>query len=132
MEKTFYKEVKKLELRPAVYNGKELDRVPVHIKGCLIRVWIDEAKVIKMKPGDTVRATAKVIDNENDKVVFFDLYLSGAVLDSFIEKYGDENINATVYMKLKFFYFTKESLVEPDEDCEYMGYEVLEIYPEEE
>ena len=133
MGKSFYEAFKLMKLRPAVYEGTEIDHVPVVFwDSSMYKVEAEEAEALGLKIGDAVELVGKIISDEDpDKYVYIDLYLSEEVLTQFIETYGYEKLNGVVVMKLKLLH----EVVEPDliieKTEELTGYKVLEIYVNE-
>ena len=132
MEKNFYDQFKLMELRPAIYKDKQIDRVPVvFYENSMYRVETEEVEALGMKIGDTVELGGKIIsDEEPDASIYIDLYLSEAVLTEFIENYGYKKLKGKVVMKLQLMHEVVESDLIMERTIELTGYKVLAIYPD--
>lgn len=114
-------------LRPAVFNGEELE-LSVELKNAtLYNVDAEIAKAINTRVGDTVSVFAYA-NFEEDNSKFFTLYLTEDVLTKFINNYGIRNINVTVPMRLKHVYSVIEKSEYSDEKYEeVVGFQLLDI-----
>ncbi len=103
--KISYNEYKLMLLRPAVYNGEEIEIDVQFNNDSLYHTDFSVAEAIDMKPGDTVHIRGRILfDHEDTLYEFITIYNSEAVLAEFIEKYGFNKITATIGMKVKFIY----------------------------
>jgi ribose transport system ATP-binding protein len=60
MEKNFYETIELMEIRPAKFNGSEIDCVPVIFnKNSMFKVEVEDADYLDMVPGDTVEIHGK-------------------------------------------------------------------------
>lgn len=132
MEKSFYEAFKLMELRPAVYKGREIDLVPVvFYENNMYKVETEEVEALGMKIGDTVELGGKILsDDEPNESIYIDLYLSEDVLTDFIEKYGYKKLKGKVVMKLQLLHEIVESDLIMERTIELTGYKVLAIYPD--
>ena len=132
MEKNFYEAFKLMELRPAVYKGREIDLVPVvFCENNMYKVDVEEIESLGMEIGDTVKLGGKIIsDEEPYEIIYIDLYLSEDILTEFIEKYGYKKIKGKVIMKLQLLHEVVESNLIMETTRELAGYKVLALYPD--
>lgn len=130
MEKSFYEAFKLMELRPAVYKGREIDLVPVvFYENNMYKVETEEVEALGMKIGDTVELGGKILsDDEPNESIYIDLYLSEDVLTDFIEKYGYKKLKGKVVMKLQLLHEVVESDLIMERTTELTGYKVLALY----
>lgn len=103
--KTPYKTFKLMLLRPAVYNGEEIEIDVQFNNDSLYHTDFSVAEAIDMKPGDTVNIRGKIrFYDEDTSYEFITVYMSESILTEFIDKYGFNKITATVGMNVKFIY----------------------------
>lgn len=103
--KTSYQTFKLMLLRPAVYNGEEIEIDVRFDNDFLHHTDISEAEVIDMKPGDTVSIRGKIcFDDEDSSCEYITIYMSEDILTEFIDNFGFGKITAAIRMRVKFIY----------------------------
>ena len=118
-------------LRPAIFNGEELELEVEFEKASMYSVNINNVKALRMPVGDTVCIGACVHFAESDTKThgkFFTIYMSGDELTKFINKFGTRDICGKVKMRVKHVYVVLEK--ENYTDTEYeeiIGFELLSL-----
>lgn len=133
MEKNFYETIELMEIRPAKFNGSEIDYVPVIFnKNSMFKVEVEDADYLDMVPGDTVEIHGKVISDEAENdFAYITLYMDGEVLSKFISKLGFLRVSGMLRMKLKLVHVVIKPDLIIETKREITGYKVLEIYDDE-
>ena len=133
MEKNFYETIELMEIRPAKFNGSEIDYVPVTFnKNSMFKVEVEDADLLDMVPGDTVEIHGKVISDEAENdFAYITLYMDGEVLSKFISKLGFLRVSGMLRMKLKLVHVVIKPDLIIETKREITGYKVLEIYDDE-
>jgi hypothetical protein len=109
-------------LRPAIFNGEELELDVEFEKASLYHVNINTVRALKMIDGDTACINGRVNFNEgegNDSKCIT-IYMSGEELSDFINRFGTRRIKGTIKMMVKHLY----AVLEKDN---YMGTECEEL-----
>lgn len=125
-----YETFKLMLLRPAVYNGEEIEIDVQFNNDSLYRTDFAIADAIDMKNGDTASIHGKVcFDNEDSSYEYVKIYMSESVLTKFIEKYGFSKISADVSVKAKFIYavYNSEEFYDEEKKEEIIACKLLEI-----
>lgn len=114
-------------LRPALFNGEELELTVEFKNATMYNVDAGTAKAIRTRVGDTVSVFGHInFEGDNSKLVT--LYLTGDVLTEFINAYGIRNITGTVPMKLKHVYAAISNYEYAEEKYEeVVGFQVIDI-----
>ncbi len=108
--KITYKEFRKMSLRPAFYNGTQFEIDVIFDGTDLHREGITPTKALHMIVGDTVRVRGMVkADGKDNDYDYISIYICGEELEDFINRYGVDDINATVTLKLESVYATYDS-----------------------
>lgn len=118
-------------LRPAIFNGEELELDVEFEKASMYSVNINKVRALKMPVGDTICIGACIHFIESDTKThdkFITIYMSGDELTKFINKYGARDISDKIKMRVKHVYEVLEK--ENYSDTEYeeiIGFELLSL-----
>ena len=120
-------------LRPAIFNGEELELEVKFEDASLYHVNIDKAKVLEMPVGDTgcIRGFVCFAEKENKSLnhhKYLVMYMDGEELTSFINKFEIRNINETVKVRVKHIYavLEKENYTGTEYE-EIIGFKLLKL-----
>lgn len=119
-----------IELRPAVYSETEYEFVISFTDQSLKKVGLERANALETQAGNTAYLYGTVLFEEDDKDNSFSrevyLFLTGDVLDDFIEQYGYKKINGDFTVRGEFVYKTYSASVFYNEDNEEIGGFILQ------
>lgn len=128
------KDFKIMLLRPAVFNGREIELNIQFNNASLYRTEYIIAQTLDMTPGDTASIGGRVCYDDEDELSFdyIKIYISENTLGEFIEKYGTSGINTLIRMRLEFIY----ELYSENEPCydekkdELIACKLLQLLPD--
>ena len=130
MKKTFV-QLKTMLLRPAYYNGEQFEADIIFNGADLDGETPTIMKALDMPFGDTAKIRGK-LKRETESRKFGDyinIYISGDMLEDFIKRFGVEDVEATLTLKLELVYavFQDNDCLSDPYDSEVIGFKLLGI-----
>ena len=123
-----YKTFRLISLRPAVYSGRTFFFSLEFDNSKLFRVDMNRCIALGLKSGDTVYLKAKAFFGL-DKFEYIDVYMSGRVLDKFIDSLGTDEISGVIFADLEAVYKVYSSSGDPYcNDSELVAFKLVEFY----
>lgn len=116
-EKEFYK----MDIAPAKHTGEVFTAYFISEGAHLHRLPVEEALCHEFVPGDSAELRCKIEFDDTEKTQYVTLYLTGDVLQEFIEKYGVRNVECEFTAVVELFYDVGD-VYAPTEDEEYYGF----------